>query len=128
MRGPSAPEAERKLTPFTVFVDTDCALCRLCANWLRRCDTRHIIRFVSARDGQNVARCGLDPWLALEEIHIQSATGEVRTGVDGLVWLFAHLPVLRRLVWLYHIPGVPWLARRLYRRIARRRLMNITVP
>jgi predicted DCC family thiol-disulfide oxidoreductase YuxK len=56
------------------------------------------------------------------EIHvIDMSNGLINRGADAVVYVMTKLPSLRFVAWMYHIPGMKWLASRIYQWVAKHR-------
>lgn len=56
------------------------------------------------------------------EIHvIDMSNGLINRGADAVVYVMTKLPSLRFVAWMYQIPGMKWLASRIYRWVAQNR-------
>ncbi|MBX5437790.1 MAG: DUF393 domain-containing protein [Alicyclobacillaceae bacterium] len=117
----------RKTRPnrLTVWYDADCPMCVRAVRWLQANDPGGIIDARPLQNRSQLAACGIDPVAALREIHVVSASGEVRRGADAMVWVLGQLPAFRFLPALYRLPGVPVVLRRLYRWIAAHRMRPV---
>jgi predicted DCC family thiol-disulfide oxidoreductase YuxK len=116
-RAPAADGA-----PWTLVYDGACAFCRWCVDLVARWDTRRRVRAVPFQDAGALAALPPIPRPALEAaMHLVSPAGEVRAGADAMPAILRLLPAGRAAAWLFHVPGVPWLARRVYAAVARNR-------
>lgn len=107
---------------WTLVFDGDCAFCRRCVAVLSRWDRRRRLRFVPFQDEAGLA--GLPPIgrAALEQaMHLVSPAGAVFPGAEALPPILRLVPLGTPVSWLFIIPGVPWLAARAYRQVARNR-------
>ncbi|MCL6516538.1 DUF393 domain-containing protein [Alicyclobacillus sp.] len=111
-----------KPTRLTVLYDAECPLCRRAAAWLQSRDPKGVLEFLPAQRSDEVSACPLDPEAVLEQIHVVSPEGELRTGADGVVWALSQLPRYGWLRAVYAIPGVRSIAQAVYRRVAENRL------
>lgn len=108
----------------TLIYDAHCALCEATKNFLSRWDWCHTIRYLHFQEDQAKA---LLPQLAgkeyLEAMFFLDETGQNWKGPEAAREILRHLPFGRPLAWLFHLPGVPFLADRLYTWIARNRYL-----
>jgi predicted DCC family thiol-disulfide oxidoreductase YuxK len=106
----------------TLIFDGDCGFCRRAVSFLKQWDKYGRLRFVPFQDRAALARLPEIPRRNLEEaMHLVTPNGEIFVGA-------AAVPVMMRVLrWgmpvalLFRIPGVPWLAAKIYRIIARNR-------
>lgn len=115
----------RSASPLTVFYDGACPRCRA--------DRRRYERLAGA-SGQGVQwlditgreqelrRAGVDPELALRELHVRDAQGYIHRELDAYSLLMGRVPLLRPLAWIIRLPLVRPLLSRLYRALVLRRL------
>ena len=76
---------------------------------------------ITGRDDE-LRACGIDPQLALRELHVADSEGQVRRELDAYILLMSRVPRLRALAWLIGLPGVRPLVSALYRASVLRRL------
>ena len=108
---------------WTVLYDGSCALCRGSVEGIRRMDRRRRCRFVDSSDGaaaRTEAR-DLDHRALAEALHVVDGSGTVHQGFFAVRELARLHPLGRVLRPLLFLPGVPWLGRRAYAFLARRR-------
>lgn len=65
---------------------------------------------------------GIDPGLALRELHVADARGRIHRELDAYILLMSRVPLLRPLAWLIGLPFIRPLVSRLYRASVLRRL------
>jgi predicted DCC family thiol-disulfide oxidoreductase YuxK len=106
----------------TLIYDANCALCEATKNFLARWDRRHSIRYLHFQENQAGA---LLPHLAgvdhLEAMYFLDKEGKSFHGMEAAREILRYLPLGLPLAWLFYLPGVPFLADRLYIWIARNR-------
>jgi predicted DCC family thiol-disulfide oxidoreductase YuxK len=105
----------------TLVFDGSCAMCRDCAELVRRWDRSGSVDVVPFQDQDRVARFGIGFERYAAAMHLLLPDGRVFAGADAAPVLLPLLPGKRWLAWPWALPGVPWLARRIYARIAARR-------
>ncbi len=107
----------------TLIYDGECGFCQRSVALLRRWDREHRIALVPFQDQARVAAFNIPlPALAAAmHLVLPPPDGRVLSGADAVPKLLELLPGKRRLAWIFRIPGVPPIARRLYAWIARRR-------
>jgi len=107
----------------TLIYDGECGFCQQAVDLVRRWDREQRIALVSFQDQARVAAFGIPlPALAAAmHLVLPPPDGRVFAGADALPALLRRLPHGRWLAWLFRLPGVLPVARRLYAWIARRR-------
>src|SRR5690554_4471674 len=58
---------------------------------------------------------GIDPALALRELHVKDGSGQIHRELDAYILLMGRVPRLRPLAWLISLPVVRQLVARWYR-------------
>ncbi len=113
-----------------VLFDGGCGLCTRTMAWLRRLDRQHLLRFVDINTEWE-ALVATYPWLSREAcadaMHVIAPDGRVTTGFDGfrtIVWVLTPLAPLAPFL---HLPGVPFIGRRVYRYVASHRSTTCVV-
>lgn len=76
---------------------------------------------ITGRDEELQAQ-GIDPGLALRELHVADAQGRIHRELDAYILLLSHVRLLRPLAWLIGLPGLRRLLSALYRASVLRRL------
>lgn len=76
---------------------------------------------ITGRDAELRAQ-GIDPGLALRELHVADAQGRIHRELDAYILLMSRVRLLRPLAWLIGLPGLRRLLSALYRASVRRRL------
>ena len=108
----------------TLIYDANCALCEATKNFLARWDWRGSICYLHFQEGQAAE---LLPHLAgleyLEAMYFLDKEGTCWKGMEAAREILRYLPFGRPLAWLFYLPGVPFLADRLYTWIARNRYL-----
>ena len=99
--------------------------CGFCRRWVRRLqhwDGARRLDYVAAADRHRIA--GLPPIAdrSLDEaMHFVTPDGEAYAGSAALGPILGYLPGGNLLRWVLVLPGVPWMADRTYRWVARHR-------
>jgi len=107
---------------WVLVYDGECRFCRSCIAVLARWDTRRRIRAVPFQDAASLAALPPIPRNALElAMHLISPRDEVRAGAEAAPALLRLLPAGGLFAAVFHVPGVPALAARLYAAVARNR-------
>ena len=117
MTGPERPPARP-----TLIYDGECGMCRALVARLAVWDREHRIALVPFQDEAAVARFGIGLPALAAAMHLILPDGRVAAGADAVPELLRVLPGAKR--WLrlvFAVPGVPRLARRVYRWVAERR-------
>jgi predicted DCC family thiol-disulfide oxidoreductase YuxK len=76
---------------------------------------------ISGQDEQ-LRAAGIDPRLALTELHVQDGQGRIHRELDAYILLMSRTPALRPLAWLLGLPGLKPMLAWCYRRSVLRRL------
>jgi predicted DCC family thiol-disulfide oxidoreductase YuxK len=105
----------------TLVFDGECHLCRRAVGLLRRWDREHRLRYVPFQDEAAIEELDLSLPALAAAMHLVLPDGRVCAGADAVPELGRLLPGKRWWAWGFAVPGVRWLARRVYARIARRR-------
>lgn len=113
----------RPLPPVLIY-DANCALCEATKNFLAGWDKSRSIVFLHFQEED--ARDRL-PFLAgmshLEAMFFLDDRGKIWKGTEAAREILRYLPLGSPLAWLFYVPGVPFLADRLYVWIARNRYL-----
>src|SRR5437868_14359624 len=100
----------------------DCAFCRRCVARLASWDRAGRLRFVPFQDAPEVARLPFVPRASLEKaMHLISPDDATFAGAAALPPLLRLLPGGWLVRWIFAVPGVPWLASKVYHLVARNR-------
>lgn len=112
-------------SPLTVFYDGACPRCRADRRRYERIAgaSSHGVQWldITGRE-QELRRVGIDPGLALRELHVRDAQGYIHRELDAYSLLMARVPFLRPLAWLIRLPGLRPVLSRVYRTLVLRRL------
>ena len=76
---------------------------------------------ITGRDAE-LRALGIDPYLALTELHVQDENGRIHRELDAYILLLSRLARLAPLAWLIGLPLVRPLVSTVYRRWVLRRL------
>ena len=115
---------------FQVLFDGGCGLCTRTVAWLRRLDRQHTLRFVDINtewDALIAEHPGLDFDACAEAMHVIAPDGRITTGFDGFRTIAWVLTALAPLAPFLHLPGVPFIGRRVYRYVAAHRSTTCTL-
>ncbi|MGH7753201.1 MAG: thiol-disulfide oxidoreductase DCC family protein [Gemmatimonadales bacterium] len=104
-----------------LIYDGECAFCRRWVERIRRWDRRHAIDAVPFQDAARVARFGIPKADLHAAMHLVLPDGRAFAGGAAAPEILKLLPGKRWLAWGFGVPGVLWVATRLYRWIAKRR-------
>ncbi len=113
-----------KQAPFqyTVLYDGECPICLRSVRRLRRWDSRGALGFIAAQDPSVPGRFPEISREALgDSIHLVGPGGKVWEGAEAVEVLINLLPALSWARFLFRVPLVRPLARRVYRWVARNR-------
>jgi predicted DCC family thiol-disulfide oxidoreductase YuxK len=106
-----------------VLYDDQCPLCVFQMKMLTWLDWLHVSRLVplSSPEAQAAAP-GIEPDALRAAIHVATATGKVHRGARCIRFLAIRMPLLIPLAFLLWVPGVIWIAEKVYDIIARNRI------
>lgn len=105
-----------------VLYDEDCGVCVRTAAWISRHDRQGRMACLPALGEERRRRFpGLDETALLEALHVVDGEGRVFKGHEGFREILKRLPGYAPLAGLWRIPGVPWVADKVYRQVAARR-------
>ena len=106
----------------TIIYDGICSLCQRQVARIRRFDGRRVFDYVARQSPDLLARF---PQLANEEfstgMRLVHRDGRVAVGADAVYEIARRLSLTRWVAWLYRVPGLHALARRIYAHIAANR-------
>ena len=106
----------------TVLYDGSCNLCRGSADRVRRVDSGHRVELLSLHDPSAAERFPqIDRDQAMQWMQAVDANGRVYSGADAWARIGLLLPGWKSVAWILLIPGVRWIAARIYAWIARNR-------
>jgi len=106
----------------TVLYDGTCTFCRGSAARVRRSDTRQHIELLDLHDPSVPQRFPqVDREVAMRWMQAVNSCGRVFSGVDAWARIGLLLPGWNFLAWLLLVPGIHWLAAKIYAWIARNR-------
>lgn len=122
----TAAAAERAAAPraaaWTLIYDGECRFCLRCVDLLRRWDRAGRIRAVPLQDRAALAQLPPIPLASLEAaMHLVGPDGSVRASAAAAPAILRLLPGGALLAALFRVPGVPAVAERVYRAVARNR-------
>lgn len=107
---------------WTLVYDGDCRFCRQCVAILDAWDRRGRLGFAPFQTEDALAALPPIPREALEQaMHLVGPDDAVLAGAAAAPAILRLLPGGRAVAWLFAVPGVPWLAARVYRAVARNR-------
>jgi acetyl esterase len=104
-----------------LIFDGECGFCRDSVRVLERWDRERRIAVVPFQDPTTEARFGIELPALAAAMHLVLPDGRVFAGADAVPALGRLLPGKRWLTWLFAVPGVRAIARRVYAWIAARR-------
>ena len=105
----------------TLIYDGECGFCREAVARVARWDREHRIALVPFQDEARVARFAIPLPALAAAMHLVLPDGRTFAGADATAEVLRLLPGKRWLAWVFLIPGVLPIARRVYAWIARRR-------
>lgn len=108
------------MSKWRLIYDGDCGFCRRQIERVDRLDAGNLIEFEPFQEA-DLAHHGISLAEAQEAMQLVSPGGNVWQGAESAREIFRLLPRTRPLAWLFKLPGVMFVAERIYRFIARRR-------
>ncbi len=106
----------------TLIFDGECGFCRRAVTLLMRWDKYGRLRFVPFQDPAALAQLPAIPRASLEQaMHLVTPAGEVYAGATAVPVILRLLKWGRPLALAFRFPGVPAVAARIYRIVARNR-------
>ena len=110
------------MADLTVLFDGHCSLCKASVARARRFDSKRRVEFVDVHEPSVRERFPqVDPEIALRWMQAVDARARVFSGVDAWARIGLLLPGWNLLAWILFLPGVHWLAGKIYAWIARNR-------
>ena len=110
------------MVELTVLYDGGCSLCRASVARVRHVDTRQRIEFLDVHDPSVKERFPqVDADVALLWMQAVDANGHIYSGADAWAHMGMLLPGWNLLAWILLLPGVHWIAARVYQWVARNR-------
>jgi len=110
------------MADLTVLFDSACSLCRKSVERARRFDANQRIEFLDLHDDSASKRF---PQVSMEAamrwMQAVDSHGRVYSGIDAWVRIGMRLPGWNLIAWILFLPGVHWLAERVYAWIAQNR-------
>lgn len=107
-----------------IIYDGHCVLCTRTVARLMKLRTTVDIESIPLQDERTftILPDGYDYNLLDKEIHvIDMSSGRIIRGAEAIVYVMTKLPSLRYVSMMYRIPGMKWLASRIYQWIAKSR-------
>ena len=105
-----------------LFYDRECPLCGRFKEWIERWDRQGTIQVLSLDDpvlSERFPQLDLDQ--ARQVLTVCDRLGHLSQGVEALRQLTRQLPGIRRVSWVYQLPGVTPALNRVYRTVHRYR-------
>ncbi|MBI3962514.1 MAG: DUF393 domain-containing protein [Deinococcus sp.] len=107
---------------YVLLYDGQCQFCTRSVARLKRRDRLGRLEFLPSQDPQAPRRFPqVTPEQCAQAMQLIDPRGQVSQGADALVRILWLLPGGPLVAWLYAVPGVPFLARYLYRWVAKNR-------
>jgi len=116
--GSSLPESPSTSPDLVVLFDGACPLCRreisVYLN-LHPVENDTTVRFVDISNAAQPLPAGITQEQLLARFHVQQPNGELLSGAEAFLALWAVLPGWRWLAFLCRFPGAVWLMEKVYR-------------
>jgi predicted DCC family thiol-disulfide oxidoreductase YuxK len=108
---------------YTLLYDGHCVFCTSSRDLIKRWDRQDRIEALSFQEPGVLERFpAISYERAMQSMHVISPDGSIHGEEEAVRALLRFAPLyLRWAAWLFYVPGVPWIVRRLYRFIARNR-------
>lgn len=107
------------MAELTVLYDGSCSLCRASVARVQRFDRRRRIEFLSLHDPSAQARFPqIDREVAMRWMQAVDTHGHIWSGADAWARIGLLLPGWNLLAWVLLLPGVRWIAAKIYTWIA----------
>jgi lipase maturation factor 1 len=111
------------MKPLTLIYDGECGFCGKWIDWLRKEDVLQRIELLSYQSEECRSRYPkIDAMSCIEGGKLITLKGDVYSGAEAVPIIFKEIPRWRWVAYLTRIPGVMFIARLVYRRIARNRI------
>jgi predicted DCC family thiol-disulfide oxidoreductase YuxK len=114
--------------PILIY-DGACSLCVFSKKRIEQWDTKKHIRFLSFQDKQAsilvpelASMRGTSPAKSMDAMRLVSADGSVSSGVDAFRGILPSLPMGCAIAFIFRLPGVLNLSKKIYRIVARNRI------
>lgn len=112
----------RAMAELTVLYDGACSLCRGSVARVRRVDSQQRIEFLDVRDASVKERFPqVDAKVALRWMQAVDRSGRVWSGADAWARMGMLLPGWNLVAWMLLVPGIHWIAGKVYAWVARNR-------
>lgn len=110
-----------------VFYDGKCSLCSKEINYFKKRHPKHpMVWHDIANNPQRLEGTGLSQSEALMFMRVKDAHGRIRSGVDAFIVLWGQFPGWHLLSRFAALPGIHFIADKLYQQFARYRFVNHT--
>lgn len=110
------------MAELTVLYDGSCGLCRASVARVRPFDRRGRVEFLDLQDLSTEKRFPqIDREIAMRWMQAVDAHGRVWSGTDAWAHIGQLLPGWNLLAWILLVPGIRWIAAKIYMWIARNR-------
>ena len=114
--------APKAMPELTVLYDGSCSLCRASVARVRPFDARGRIEFLNLHEPSALQRFPqMDLEIAMRWMQAVDGRGRVFSGVEAWARIGLLLPGWNLLAWILFVPGVRWIAGKIYAWIARNR-------
>lgn len=110
------------MAELTVLFDGSCSLCRASAARVRRFDSQNHIELLDLHDTSVSKRFPqIDRDEAMKWMQAVDPNGRIYSGSDAWAKIGLVLPGWKLIAWILRIPGIRWIASKIYAWIARYR-------
>lgn len=108
---------------YSIYYDGDCPFCSRAARLLNSLDWLKRLELIDLHSPGVLARAGINPQRAMRRIQMKNANGEIREGMQAVVEIAGHVPLLWLLLPLLWLASLLGLGDQLYDWIAARRIL-----
>jgi len=108
----------------TVFYDGACPSCikdRRFYEYLAGSGRENIVWLDITNQEQHLIELGIEPFMAMTELHVQMENGEIRSELDAYIELMSRVWLMKPLVFILTLPFIrPFFSRIYHRRVLKR--------
>jgi predicted DCC family thiol-disulfide oxidoreductase YuxK len=111
----TVPDSETSARPLTVLYDGACPLCRREIDVYRGLKSSTPVCFADVSDPAATLPSGTTREQLLARFHVRGSDGQLLSGAEAFLALWATLPGWRWLALIGRVPGMVWAMERTYR-------------
>lgn len=103
----------------SIYYDGKCGLCSKEINYYKSIAPQNRFKWYDITiDAMPLKRAGIDPLIALKQLHAKDREGSWKVGVDAFLLIWNELKYWRLLALFIRLPGIYYLAKLAYRLFA----------